>query len=425
MHRINVAERLYRVTGRGRYVTRNDASSTGDSIDARADRRRTALPGLVTGQDSVQVAPYRGRLHWFWGDTNRLSYPLGLFRTAGATSALPQHASLPVSRGIQLSYFTQPDGFARAMVDLPNPDGVVWIDGVCVVTGDNQQEHLIAHFSRRKGLAEQLEHGILVYNDQREVFESRLILNNDDRWRFVRDHPTRHRHEDGTQYLVFGNPFPVTRVRATLKAVLDPAAYESLQCNLQDGTPHWTWQSGPPTTQHDEWQWVKSGELSIDRARFLPLAMTTEQAANTSVTTHKNPVGGDSPTKAGHNTGQPVLMHSGTVHFNSFRQKWIMLAVQQATAKNAVSYLGEVWYSEADTPHGPFRKAIKVATHPGQSFYNPAQHPFFDQHDCRTIYFEGTYCNTFTDSPPTPLYNYNQLMYRIDLSDPRVLRAMQ
>jgi len=32
------------------------------------------------------------------------------------------------------------------------------------------------------------------------------------------------------------------------------------------------------------------------------------------------------------------------------------------------------------------------------------------------VYFEGTYTNTFTRSPATPRYNYNQLMYRLDLS---------
>jgi hypothetical protein len=33
------------------------------------------------------------------------------------------------------------------------------------------------------------------------------------------------------------------------------------------------------------------------------------------------------------------------------------------------------------------------------------------------IYFEGTYANTFSgNSTPTPLYDYNQIMYRLDLA---------
>ena len=53
-------------------------------------------------------------------------------------------------------------------------------------------------------------------------------------------------------------------------------------------------------------------------------------------------------------------------------------------------------------------------------------HPFFDQESGRVIYFEGTYTNTFSGSPtPTPRYEYNNLMYRLDLSDPRLEPARQ
>jgi len=54
--------------------------------------------------------------------------------------------------------------------------------------------------------------------------------------------------------------------------------------------------------------------------------------------------------------------------------------------------------------------------------YNVAHHPFFDQEKGRLIYFEGTYTREFSDAPAaTPRYNYNQLMYRLDLSDPRLI----
>ena len=55
------------------------------------------------------------------------------------------------------------------------------------------------------------------------------------------------------------------------------------------------------------------------------------------------------------------------------------------------------------------------------TFYNPTQHPFFDQDGGRLIYFEGTYVTTFSgNNNPTPRYNYNQVMYRLDLSDDRL-----
>ena len=56
------------------------------------------------------------------------------------------------------------------------------------------------------------------------------------------------------------------------------------------------------------------------------------------------------------------------------------------------------------------------------SMYNVAHHPFFDQDNGRLIYFEGTYTREFSDAPAaTPRYNYNQLMYRLDLADPRLI----
>ena len=82
---------------------------------------------------------------------------------------------------------------------------------------------------------------------------------------------------------------------------------------------------------------------------------------------------------------------------------------------------GEVFYSESDAAEGPYVRALKVATHPGQSFYNPCQHPEFDGGDGRQIFFEGTYTNMFTKSAATPRYNYNQLMYGLDLQDERLL----
>ena len=42
------------------------------------------------------------------------------------------------------------------------------------------------------------------------------------------------------------------------------------------------------------------------------------------------------------------------------------------------------------------------------------------------IVFEGTYTAEFADRPrPTPRYNYNQILYRLDLDDPALKPAMQ
>ena len=45
----------------------------------------------------------------------------------------------------------------------------------------------------------------------------------------------------------------------------------------------------------------------------------------------------------------------------------------------------------------------------------------FDKDGGRIIFFEGTYTTTFSGNPdPTPRYDYNQVMYQLDLSDPRL-----
>ena len=85
------------------------------------------------------------------------------------------------------------------------------------------------------------------------------------------------------------------------------------------------------------------------------------------------------------------------------------------------SFLGEVWYAEADTPLGPWVYARKIVTHDDYSFYNPKQHPLFDQEDGRILFFEGTYTSTFSgNKDPTPRYDYNQVMYQLDLADHRL-----
>ena len=115
--------------------------------------------------------------------------------------------------------------------------------------------------------------------------------------------------------------------------------------------------------------------------------------------------------------GKPVRAHRGSVRWNAYRGRWIMIFCQFW----GTSALGEIWYAEADAPEGPWRTARKIVTHDTYSFYNPVHHPFFDQQGGRIIYFEGTYTQAFSGATvPTPRYDYNQIMYRLDLSAPRL-----
>lgn len=401
LKRGNIAERLYRMTGQDLY---RDSVLLGHDVPLRTPFGA----GKVAGQDSTLAVPYRGKIYWFWGDTNRLSYPLGLFRTAGATTP-PPGPDLNPSVAIEYDYFTGDDGFVRRMVEVKDSKGVVWIDGVATVpdAAENGRERLVARFSRREGLAKALEQGMVVYNDDRELFEVRTTIPLSEEWRFLRDHPTPIT-VDGEEFLSSGNPFPVTRVKRSLEAVLDPAAYRSWSCAVEgettpsklvprrkpDGTLDWQWQDGPPLTVRDEARWIEGRAIRPDEAYFLPEDMSRP--------------------------GRRISPHTGTVQWNPHRQRWVLVVVELTMEKESPSMLGELYYSEAIEAHGPYRKAVKILSHDKQTFYNPVHHPFFDEGNGRTIYFEGTYCNTFTNSPATQRYNYNQMLYRLDLDDERL-----
>ena len=90
------------------------------------------------------------------------------------------------------------------------------------------------------------------------------------------------------------------------------------------------------------------------------------------------------------------------------------------------SAFGELWYAEAPAPTGPWGTAVKILSHDNYTFYNPRLHPEFTPTNSRVLIFEGTYTQTFADRPqPTPRYDYNQILYRLDLDDPALKPAQE
>ena len=87
---------------------------------------------------------------------------------------------------------------------------------------------------------------------------------------------------------------------------------------------------------------------------------------------------------------------------------------------------GELWYAEADAPTGPWGKAVKILSHDNYTFYNPRLHAEFTPTNSPILIFEGTYTEEFANHPPpTPRYNYNQMLYRLDLDDPALKAARE
>jgi len=356
----------------------------------------------LTGSDSVVTALFRGRLYWFWGDTNRPGYPLGLFHVPGATSMLPSQGGLDPSIGVELEYFVGPDGFARPMAQMPG-DGPTWIDGLTVLRDARGEERMLAGYVKVRKQLEVYARGMVEFDPREERFRQAREVPLDAPI-VPGGHPLLigqgHR-----AHVYFARAYPLTRVPATAESYLDLEQYESYTClaegsRLEDGKierdgngrPRYAWNRNTPAVgPAEQAALIRQGLLKPNEAL---LQMRDAE------------------------TGQPVAIHAGSVCWNEFRKRYVMIAVQTF----GTSMLGELWYAEAETPVGPWVYARKIVTHNKYSFYNPKQHPLFDADGGRRIFFEGTYASTFSGNDnPTPRYDYNQVMYRLDLQDPRLV----
>lgn len=380
LKRGNIAERLARTTGQGLF---RDSELLG---------LPHPLPNLnpagVMGQDSVQATPYQGKIFWLWGDTNVPQYPLGNFQTTGALTP----SALKPEEGIAFAYFMEAEKprQLRHMMPLREP-GAVWLFGLLTVADEQGKEVLIAHYGRHKSLAKVEEQGIARFSDEHGVFERVVPLGTQEMWRYPHANAFRVHREEG-DFFYFADPVANVRVPATLQDVLTPARYEALVYDEAGRT--WRWQrEKPPTSQSEEAVLLQNGRMPPHLARYALQDATS---------------------------GRRVNLHNGSIAWNEWRKKFVLIGLQTGTREDP-SPLGEVWYAEADDPSGPWLKTVKVASHPRYSYYNPVHHSFLDAEGGRIIYFEGTYSLEFSGNPVAPArYDYNEVMYRLDLADKRL-----
>ncbi len=204
---------------------------------------------------------------------------------------------------------------------------------------------------------------------------------------------------DGEEWLYDSSPFHFgvnLRVRAGFEQVADLDSYEVLTALVEDSTSERCqlarWQSVREVREKEPALWSNLREKWKSVAQPIPVYEP--------------------------DSGERVQCHGGSVYWNPFRQKWVMIFLQ---IWGKPSLLGEVWYCEADTLAGPWAYARKIVTHEAYTFYNVKHHPIFDQEGGRLIYFEGTYTNSFSETKfTTPRYDYNQILYRLALDDPRL-----
>lgn len=423
--RLNIAQRLYRVTGEGIYRDSVIVNEPVANISRNLLESKFLINQGVIGQDSVHTIVYKKSYFWIWGDTNRMQYPLGNFQVTGATSALPAPDQLDIENGIVLNYFKGDNGFVKSIAPIEPLSLPTWIHALA--TGSKKQaekksynedaedanslleeEELYCTYFKPRADLTILERGMAQWNDEKQQFEKLFSFDEHS----VLSYPVDGSHtlrlidtETGIEYYYFGNPFISTRVPVNeytnLKAYesYTPLKFGTSAANLstiefnkaENGSIIWSWQKDTsPLTTKQLADLVLMGKLNLEDAKWLHL-----QSA----------------------TGEKIYIHAGTINWNAYRNKFILIG-QQGLGKT--SLLGELWYSEAPSILGPWTYAVKIVTHNSIDFYNPMQHVIFDKKGGKEIFFEGTFVVMFDKGVKVPRYDYNQQMYKLDLSDPRL-----
>ncbi len=305
---------------------------------------------------------------------------------------------------MNLNYFVNSTGSAKEMMPV-SESGLMWIDGAFTVRDPDGIERLMAHNARFQDLSTQLESGLALFNDSTQTFQRFQSYS-----LTAPITPQGHSFnvtQNGQDYIYFDQTYPDIRVKNDwndVTHITNWEAYSPLKANTR-------WDANNPQFDRDPqgniiFGWKQNTDplsyemlQDISQHNYIPRSQLPFRLQD-------------------YKTGQPIDLHRSSVYWNDFRKSWVMIGVESF----GTSFLGEVWFSEAPTPEGPWVNAIKVATHNSgstndYSYYNPTQHPFFDQDGGRIIYFDGTYSDTFSgNSNPTPLYDYNEVMYRLDLA---------
>ncbi|MBK1832839.1 hypothetical protein JIN78_02095 [Roseibacillus ishigakijimensis] len=311
----------------------------------------------VLGCDTVQTARLGDRLWWSWGDTTLANHPLGLFHITAATTPLRALDRYEPPLRLTFSHYRDGQGRVREVARMPG-EGPTWIAGATTLVDRKGQEQLVACYSKIEPPLSSYEVGLCVWNEEKARFVQQKVL-----WNQAKDGGSR------PSLLPEGHPVSWTDEEGK-EWMLFGDPFPRLKC---------------PAT-FESW---------LDPAQWV--ALEAQQTV---------------PARTG---GREIRPHRGSLIWSPYREKWVTLFTEFGGES---SPLGEVWYAEAGTPFGPWEGAVPVLSHANYTFYNPKIHPELTAPEASFLLFEGTYTQTFADNPiPTPRYDYNQVLYRLDLAD--------
>jgi hypothetical protein len=359
--------RTLRVEVRRTIVARRLGRLTGGGLFAESQKVGLAMDwpeSGVLGCDSVQNAVHAGRLFWLWGDTTLARYPLGIFDGTSATTPPRPLSSFKPPVELRLDYFADAEGRPRPIARMPG-EGPTWVTGYLSLPDTGGTPRLVGSFFKIKPPLEAWQTGLCLWNETTSSFERLRVV-----WT---------RSDAAPKPPPFPEGHPVRwRDAAGKEWALFGNPLPTLRC---------------PAT-FEAWQDPATWEVLTPQDRLASAA-----------------------------DGAPVKPHSGSIAWNPWRQRWVTVFMQ---AFGQPSAFGELWYAEADAPTGPWGPAVKILSHENYTFYNPRLHPEFTAGDSPILLFEGTYTMQFANKPaPTPRYDYNQVLYRLDLDDPALAPAHQ
>jgi hypothetical protein len=354
-----------RIEVKRRIIAKRLGRLTGAGIFAESQRCGLHMDepesGIV-GCDSVQNALHQGRMFWAWGDTTLAKYPLGIFDMTGAFTAVQPLTSFEPPLRLPFQLLQDPGGQPRGIAKMAG-DGPTWVSGVASLPDKTGTARLVGTYLKVRGYLEAWQCGLCVWDDAAAQFVPERIV-----WTKTDAAPQR-------------PPVP-------------------------DGHPAlWKDEAGK--------EWILFGN-PLPNLRFPATFESWQDAATWEILKPQ-------ATLRAAGSEAAVKPHTGSIAWNAWRRRWVTVFME---AGGKPSAFGELWYAEAPAPTGPWGPAVKILTHQNYTFYNPRLHPEFSPADSPVLLFEGTYTTEFADrAVVTPRWNYNQILYRLDLDDPALAAA--